>query len=187
MSKQEPRGPPPPPLPPPYPHQKLFKKCKSATFQLDGATYTIVLGSWLIPRRLKDCPRSLFKQKTFRLAQKRHSLLMFELSDIYKIPFLEIVPFQCKCICTSAYVTWDSPRSLIHEQSLEELLGRGNAGSKVEARRKYGASEFLRTVAATDSIRITYTWTTSRLSKSLIRSVTNRAALFPRLCMNSQR
>ncbi|XP_029050820.1 calcium/calmodulin-dependent 3',5'-cyclic nucleotide phosphodiesterase 1-like isoform X3 [Osmia bicornis bicornis] len=42
MSKQEPRGPPPPPLPPPYPHQKLFKKCKSATFQLDGATYTIV-------------------------------------------------------------------------------------------------------------------------------------------------
>ncbi|XP_032452833.1 calcium/calmodulin-dependent 3',5'-cyclic nucleotide phosphodiesterase 1A isoform X9 [Nasonia vitripennis] len=24
------------------PHQKLFKKCKSATFQLDGATYTIV-------------------------------------------------------------------------------------------------------------------------------------------------
>ncbi|OAD52778.1 hypothetical protein WN48_00295 [Eufriesea mexicana] len=41
MSKQEPKGPPPPPLPPPYPHQKLFKKCKSATFQLDGATYTI--------------------------------------------------------------------------------------------------------------------------------------------------
>lgn len=23
------------------PHQKLFKKCKSATFHLDGATYTI--------------------------------------------------------------------------------------------------------------------------------------------------
>ncbi|XP_061932053.1 dual specificity calcium/calmodulin-dependent 3',5'-cyclic nucleotide phosphodiesterase 1 isoform X3 [Apis cerana] len=42
MNKQEPKGPPPPPLPPPYPHQKLFKKCKSATFQLDGATYTIV-------------------------------------------------------------------------------------------------------------------------------------------------
>ncbi|XP_036145623.1 L-type lectin-domain containing receptor kinase S.7-like isoform X3 [Monomorium pharaonis] len=36
--------PPPPPLPklPTYSHQKLFKKCKSATFQLDGATYTIV-------------------------------------------------------------------------------------------------------------------------------------------------
>jgi len=42
--------PPPPPSPPPLPplpklsaysHQKLFKKCKSATFQLDGATYTI--------------------------------------------------------------------------------------------------------------------------------------------------
>ncbi|XP_043521912.1 calcium/calmodulin-dependent 3',5'-cyclic nucleotide phosphodiesterase 1-like isoform X3 [Frieseomelitta varia] len=42
MSKQESKGPPPPPLPPPYSHQKLFKKCKSATFQLDGATYTIV-------------------------------------------------------------------------------------------------------------------------------------------------
>ncbi|XP_054004805.1 histone-lysine N-methyltransferase SETMAR-like [Hylaeus anthracinus] len=41
MSKQDPKGPPPPPLPPPYPHHKLFKKCKSATFQLDGATYTI--------------------------------------------------------------------------------------------------------------------------------------------------
>ncbi|KYN23085.1 hypothetical protein ALC57_04869 [Trachymyrmex cornetzi] len=39
--------PPPPPPPPPLPklpvslHQKIFKKCKSATFQLDGATYTI--------------------------------------------------------------------------------------------------------------------------------------------------
>ncbi|XP_048262792.1 dual specificity calcium/calmodulin-dependent 3',5'-cyclic nucleotide phosphodiesterase 1-like isoform X3 [Bombus affinis] len=42
MSEQKSKGPPPPPLPPPYPHQKLFKKCKSATFQLDGATYTIV-------------------------------------------------------------------------------------------------------------------------------------------------
>lgn len=41
MSEQKSKGPPPPPLPPPYPHQKLFKKCKSATFQLDGATYTI--------------------------------------------------------------------------------------------------------------------------------------------------
>ncbi|XP_026830914.1 calcium/calmodulin-dependent 3',5'-cyclic nucleotide phosphodiesterase 1A isoform X2 [Ooceraea biroi] len=45
-----PKDPPPPPPPPPPPlpklpafsHQKLFKKCKSATFQLDGATYTIV-------------------------------------------------------------------------------------------------------------------------------------------------
>ncbi|KAF7391058.1 hypothetical protein HZH66_009538 [Vespula vulgaris] len=25
-----------------YPHQKIFKKCKSATFHLDGAIYTIV-------------------------------------------------------------------------------------------------------------------------------------------------
>ena len=33
--------PPPPALPPPFLHQKIFKKCKSATFQLDGATYTI--------------------------------------------------------------------------------------------------------------------------------------------------
>ncbi|XP_066589707.1 dual specificity calcium/calmodulin-dependent 3',5'-cyclic nucleotide phosphodiesterase 1-like isoform X2 [Prorops nasuta] len=42
-NKQSAKGPPPPPPPPPaYPHQKLFKKCKSATFQLDGATYTIV-------------------------------------------------------------------------------------------------------------------------------------------------
>ncbi|XP_072758276.1 dual specificity calcium/calmodulin-dependent 3',5'-cyclic nucleotide phosphodiesterase 1 isoform X2 [Anoplolepis gracilipes] len=47
--KYGPKGPPPPPPPPPplpklpgYSHQKLFKKCKSATFQLDGATYTIV-------------------------------------------------------------------------------------------------------------------------------------------------
>ncbi|KAL2713952.1 hypothetical protein V1478_016509 [Vespula squamosa] len=24
-----------------YPHQKIFKKCKSATFHLDGAIYTI--------------------------------------------------------------------------------------------------------------------------------------------------
>ncbi|KAI4478424.1 hypothetical protein M0804_012078 [Polistes exclamans] len=26
-----------------YPHQKVFKKCKSATFHLDGAIYTIAL------------------------------------------------------------------------------------------------------------------------------------------------
>ncbi|XP_014476914.1 PREDICTED: calcium/calmodulin-dependent 3',5'-cyclic nucleotide phosphodiesterase 1A-like isoform X2 [Dinoponera quadriceps] len=49
VTRHGPKGPPPPPpLPPPLPkmpglsHQKLFKKCKSATFQLDGATYTIV-------------------------------------------------------------------------------------------------------------------------------------------------
>ncbi|KAG7203426.1 hypothetical protein KM043_013493 [Ampulex compressa] len=42
VGKAGPKGPPPPPPPPPpYPHQKIFKKCKSATFQLDGATYTI--------------------------------------------------------------------------------------------------------------------------------------------------
>jgi len=47
--KHGPKDPPPPPPPPPpplpklptYSHQKLFKKCKSATFHLDGATYTI--------------------------------------------------------------------------------------------------------------------------------------------------
>ncbi|KOX76236.1 hypothetical protein WN51_11565 [Melipona quadrifasciata] len=49
MSKQESKGPPPPPLPPPYSHQKLFKKCKSATFQLDGATYTIEIKETNIP------------------------------------------------------------------------------------------------------------------------------------------
>ncbi|XP_011647415.1 calcium/calmodulin-dependent 3',5'-cyclic nucleotide phosphodiesterase 1-like isoform X3 [Pogonomyrmex barbatus] len=49
LSPSPPLPPPlPPPPPPPLPklsdssHQKLFKKCKSATFQLDGATYTIV-------------------------------------------------------------------------------------------------------------------------------------------------
>lgn len=38
-SKRSVRGPPPPP--PHHPHPRIFKKCKSATFQIDGATYTI--------------------------------------------------------------------------------------------------------------------------------------------------
>lgn len=44
-SNTPPRVPPPPP--PLGLNAKLFKKCKSATFQIDGATYTIGLYNFI--------------------------------------------------------------------------------------------------------------------------------------------
>lgn len=44
-SSTPPRVPPPPP--PLGLNAKLFKKCKSATFQIDGATYTIGLYNFI--------------------------------------------------------------------------------------------------------------------------------------------
>ncbi|KAK1128202.1 hypothetical protein K0M31_002672 [Melipona bicolor] len=80
MSKQESKGPPPPPLPPPYSHQKLFKKCKSATFQLDGATYTIGIVKNILRNNINYICYSMIFQVVRNLGNSRRKIRLLKLA-----------------------------------------------------------------------------------------------------------